>query len=330
MDEDSWFYCAIGGTVAAVVVGAGVYYFWIREPDAMIYKSGQLTMTKLSRRYKRNTKGIVTFFEPHRQLALKLAAKAVVSHNVRRFRFALPTDQHVAGLEACQHVRLSAEINGRTVGRPYTPVSDDDLTGYVDLVIKVYGKTEKFPKGGEFSQHLDSLNIGDTMNFRGPTYKHLYHGDGHFSTGHNPNENAQDNVRHTNYKRISLIAGGTGITPILQVINKSLKNSEDKVEMALLFANQTENDILLREEMDKLHEKYQNRFKVTHILSQPEADTPWNGLKGYVTADSIKETLFPIDDDNAFVLCGPPAMREKAVLPALEELGVKKENIYVM
>lgn len=39
-------------------------------------------------------------------------------------------------------------------------------------------------------------------------------------------------------KHVGMIAGGTGITPMLQLIRQVLKDKEDKTELCLLFANQ--------------------------------------------------------------------------------------------
>ena len=49
-----------------------------------------------------------------------------------------------------------------------------------------------------------------------------------------------------------MIAGGTGITPMLQVIRAILKNPRDTTKLYLIFANQTEEDILLRQELESL------------------------------------------------------------------------------
>lgn len=48
-----------------------------------------------------------------------------------------------------------------------------------------------------------------------------------------------------------MMAGGTGITPMLQVITAILREGT-KIEMSLIFANKTEDDILLRTTIDKL------------------------------------------------------------------------------
>ena len=63
--------------------------------------------------------------------------KEIITHDTRRFRFELPSDEHSLGLPLGQHIYLSATINGELVIRPYTPTSCDDDKGYFELVIKV-------------------------------------------------------------------------------------------------------------------------------------------------------------------------------------------------
>ena len=42
------------------------------------------------------------------------------------------------------------------------------------------------------------------------------------------------------------MAGGSGVTPMLQVAGHILRNPEDKTKVSLIFCNQTEDDILLK------------------------------------------------------------------------------------
>ena len=56
-----------------------------------------------------------------------------------------------------------------------------------------------------------------------------------------------------------MIAGGTGITPMLQLIRAILKDPRDKTKMWLVFANQTENDILLRTELEEVASNHPDR-----------------------------------------------------------------------
>ena len=88
--------------------------------------------------------------DPERWQAFKLIEKENISHDVRRFRFALPSKKHVLGLPIGQHISLKYVDNeGKEVQRSYTPVSSDDDKGFVDFVIKVYFKNvhPRFPDG---------------------------------------------------------------------------------------------------------------------------------------------------------------------------------------
>lgn len=71
------------------------------------------------------------------KLAVPLTEKEVLSKDTRRFRFGLPTKDHKLGLPIGKHFFVSGRWNGEFVMRPYTPVTGDEVSGYVDLVIKV-------------------------------------------------------------------------------------------------------------------------------------------------------------------------------------------------
>ena len=49
-----------------------------------------------------------------------------------------------------------------------------------------------------------------------------------------------------------------------------MKNPEDKTEISMIYANQTEDDILLKSTLDELEKKHKN-FKVTYVLTTPPA-----------------------------------------------------------
>lgn len=121
-----------------------------------------------------------TLLDPNEKYMLPLIEKHELSHDTFRYRFGLPSKDHILGLPIGQHVHLIATINDELVLRAYTPVSSDDDLGYVDLVIKVYKRNvhPKFPDGGKMSQFVNALKIGDTIAFRGPTGKLQYLGDG--------------------------------------------------------------------------------------------------------------------------------------------------------
>lgn len=220
---------------------------------------------------RRSRRPRVTLLDPNEKYLLRLLDTTTVSHNTKRFRFALPTAHHVLGLPVGKHVYLSARIDGSLVIRPYTPVTSDEDQGYVDLVIKVYlkGVHPKFPEGGKMSQYLNNLKIGDVVEFRGPSGLLTYIGKGNFSIQLDKKSPAEPRVA----KRLGMIAGGTGITPMLQLARAILKDPEDPTQCFLLFANQTEKDIILREDLEELQAQHPGRFKLWFTLDHPPAGT---------------------------------------------------------
>ncbi|XP_058046799.1 NADH-cytochrome b5 reductase 3 isoform X2 [Ahaetulla prasina] len=208
----------------------------------------------------------ITLENPDVKYALRLIDKEQVSHDTRKFRFALPSPRHVLGLPVGQHIYLSARIDGNLVIRPYTPVSSDDDKGFVDLVVKIYfkGVHPKFPEGGKMSQYLESLRMGDTIDFRGPSGLLVYKGKGLFAI--RPDKKSEPVLKQVKY--VGMIAGGTGITPMLQLIRAIVKDEEDPTICHLLFANQTESDILLRPELEEVRAQHSAQFKLWYTLDR--------------------------------------------------------------
>ena len=65
------------------------------------------------------------------------------------------------------------------------------------------------------------------------------------------------------------VLGGTGITPMLQLIRQVFRDKNDRTCLSLLFANQTEDDILLREELEEVQKEYPERFKLWYTVDRP-------------------------------------------------------------
>ncbi|XP_018112915.1 NADH-cytochrome b5 reductase 2-like [Xenopus laevis] len=262
-------------------------------------------------------KAPVTLLDSNAKYPLPLIEKQEISHDTKKFRFGLPSAEHVLGLPVGQHVYLSAKINGSLVVRAYTPVSSDDVKGHVDLIVKVYYKNvnPKFPDGGKMSQHLDSLKIGETIDFRGPNGLLVYKGKGKFAV--RPDKKSEPKIKVT--KHVGMLAGGTGITPMLQLIRQITQDPNDNTKCHLIFANQTEDDILLRYELETVAKSHPEQFKLWYTLDQPPQG--WKYGSGFVTADMIKEHLPPPSEDVLVLMCGPPPMIQFACQDNLSKLG---------
>ncbi|KAJ6788595.1 hypothetical protein PWT90_07380 [Aphanocladium album] len=230
----------------------------------------------------------------------ELQEKTVISHNVAIYRFKLPSSQSVLGLPIGQHISIGAPLpqpDGSTkeIVRSYTPVSGDHQPGFFDLLIKSYPQ-------GNISKMMASLVVGQTIRVRGPKGAFVY----------TPNM-----VRH-----FGMIAGGTGITPMLQIIRAIIRGRAegDRTEVDLIFANVTPQDILLKEDLDALAAEDKG-IRVHYVLDNPPEG--WTGGVGYVTADMITKFFPKPADDVKILLCGPPPMIS-GLKKATEGLGFKK------
>ncbi|KAI9269838.1 hypothetical protein BY458DRAFT_510571 [Sporodiniella umbellata] len=223
----------------------------------------------------------------------KLAKKIVISHNTAIYRFALPRKDATLGLPIGQHVSVMAEINGKPISRSYTPTSSNDDLGHFDLLVKSY-------PSGNISKLFSELKLNDELSVRGPKGNFMY----------TPNM----------CRAIGMIAGGTGITPMLQIIHAIVKNPADKTQVNLIFGNVSEEDILLREELDELSKKHEN-INVYHVLNTPPNN--WTQGVGFVTADMIKTQCPAPSSDIKMLLCGPLPMI-KVMTEHLVELGYDK------
>lgn len=161
-----------------------------------------------------------------------------------------------------------------------------------------------YPQGNA-SRFLDSLQIGQTARFRGPKGRFLY--------------------RRNMAREVGMIAGGTGITPILQVIKAILRDPQDKTKMSLIFANLTEDDILLCQELKDLAAKHPQQFKVFFVLNEA-SNEKWTGGVGYVSAEIIKKHCPAPADDTRILMCGPPAMMTALTKILTEEVGFKPQS----
>ncbi|OQE46143.1 hypothetical protein PENCOP_c001G02008 [Penicillium coprophilum] len=238
------------------------------------------------------------FLEPQQYQRLPLVEKTELATNVYRFVFALPTATGVLGLPIGQHVAIRAIVDGTTVTRSYTPTSNNIDRGRIELVIKCY------PDGLLSGKYMAGLSVGDEVEFRGP----------------------KGSMRYTKglCRKIGMVAGGTGITPMYQLIRAICENDTDMTEVSLVYANRSESDILLREELERFARQYPKNFKLWYMLdSAPEG---WTYGSGYVDQTVLAEQLPAPSPDTKVMLCGPPGM-VNATKKNLVALGFAKPGV---
>ena len=113
-----------------------------------------------------------------------------------------------------------------------------------------------------------------------------------------------------------LLAGGSGITPVMSILKSCLRGGTGAV--FLLYANRDENSVIFRDELVALTAEYGERLTVVHWLES---------VQGLPSAASLAALTRSCADREAFV-CGPGPFMDLAVR-VLADLGVPGRRVNV-
>ncbi|PHH73821.1 hypothetical protein CDD82_5257 [Ophiocordyceps australis] len=247
-------------------------------------------------------------------ISLQLSEVETVNHNTKRFRFELPEADMVSGLTVASAIltKYKGPDDEKPTLRPYTPITDENEKGFLDLLVKQY-------PDGPMSTHLHNMAPGQRLDFKGPLPKYPWSENKH--------------------SHIGLIAGGTGITPMYQLLRAIFNNPNDKTQVTLIFGNVSEKDILLRKELADLENTYPRRFRVFYVVDK--AAPGWQGQTGFITKDLLKTVLpEPKSSNIKLFVCGPPGLmnaisgnkksptNQGELTGALKDLGYSQDQVY--
>jgi len=170
--------------------------------------------------------------------------------------------------------------------------------------------TVKRIEGGRVSNHLnDTIQEGDELAVLGPS--------GNFTV----------EPRAVNERHLVMIAGGSGITPIMSILETVLR-VEGGSRVALIYGNRGWDDVIFRDRLAALCDEFGERLLVDHVLEHPPED--WSSSKGLLSGDVLAARLeaLSIQDDGLmrYFVCGPTPMMEAAD-ELLQQLGVDASRI---
>lgn len=219
---------------------------------------------------------------------------------------------HVAG----QYITVKAMISDKEIRRPY---SINSLPGSQD-----FSFTVKKVSGGIMSNYLPTLPVGTFLEVSAP--------EGHF----------QLKPDHTKTRSHYFIAAGSGITPVMSMIQTALEE-EPRSSCYLLYGSRDEENIIFKNAIDSLCQKYQQQLHVTYIVSRPKKSktkgvagwfgqkkTDWKGLVGRIGMSELLSFLqknpsrYP---EKHYYICGPGDMIE-VVEKTLLALPADSKNIH--
>lgn len=119
-----------------------------------------------------------------------------------------------------------------------------------------------------------------------------------------------------------LVAGGSGLAPILALLEEALAAGAGR-PVSLLFGAREARDLYCLEDIEALVAQWRAPFRFLPVLSEAAADVDWQGARGWIT-EHLSDWL---EDGAHAYLCGPPAMIDSAVA-LLRERGVAHEHIH--
>jgi nitrate reductase (NAD(P)H) len=257
------------------------------------------------------------FLDPRTWRKTLLHSKTKVSWDTRIFRFKLDHADQALGLPTGQHlmIRLRDPVTREAIIRSYTPISQTSQTGFCDVLIKVYADTPD-RAGGKMTKALDAIPTGHWVDFKGPIGKFEYLGRGLCAV----------NGKERRVKRFFMICGGSGITPIFQVLRAVMQDREDATHCTVLNGNRLVEDILCKEDLDKFARENGERCRILNTLTKGPEE--WEGLRGRIGKELLEQHCIRDQGEceSLVLICGPEAL-EKAAHKALSELGWRDEEL---
>ena len=257
-----------------------------------------------------------TFLQSRAWTKAKLVEKKKISWDTRIFVFDLEHKTQSLGLPIGQHLMIKVQDPNNkkeAIIRSYTPISDTKMEGKMELLIKVYFPAGAVP-GGQMTMALDELNLGADIDCKGPTGRFEYLGNGRVLIS----------GQERKVRSFKMICGGTGITPIFQVLRAVMQDPQDPTTCVVLDGNRLEEDILCRSELDSYVKSDSRKCTVVHTLTK--GSDSWNGRRGRISDDLLKEYV-PSEDESMVILCGPEAM-EKFAKKSLLAQGWKESDLH--
>lgn len=260
--------------------------------------------------------------------------------------------QRQLGLRPAQHLKIRMRLpKGQQlieVQREYTPVSDPDALGFVQLLVKVYPSGRMGPALAKLKPCAEDY-AGDHLEMLGPFGDLVYLMGGRFELA----------KRQVVARHVVMVAAGSGVTPMLQLLRVMITESRGPgpgPRATLIFCNRCEEDILLRDGLEKMAEGESKWFQLFLVLSQPPVQSrTWhphqrgviNGarnLDGHVSEEVLSQALAdeaadapPDEDDPAplVLCCGPEGFNKscyrhstsfrRSVVPGVQILNLRPE-----
>ena len=202
-----------------------------------------------------------------------------------------------------QFLSVDVVVNGESLRRAYS-LASACLPG-----VPVHITVKRIQEGRVSNQLVDTIAVGDQLAVLGPS--------GNFTLEPRP----------VNERHLLMVAGGSGITPIMSILETVLR-VEGGSRVTLIYGNRGWDDVIFRDRLEALCHEFGDRLIVDHVLENPP--DWWTGEQGLLSSELLESRLraLGVVDDGMlrYFVCGPTPMME-AVNELLQRHGVEANRI---
>lgn len=200
--------------------------------------------------------------------------------------------------KAGQYITVTRMIEGEALTRCYS-ICSTPASGNLQIGVRQVGRMSGF-----LNHHL---TVGEPLTIAGPFGEFVYE--------------ASDGMP------LTLLAGGSGITPILSILQTALDQAA-ATPVHLIYANRSIVDTMFLRQLNALAMKHPTRLKIDYVFEQGHGG--WNGLTGRLDSLTLAHLIdqTPESKQGRFYICGPGPLKQMAV-DTLKALNVNEKNILV-
>ena len=231
-----------------------------------------------------------------------LTVKSIVKETVDTVRISFDSKE-VLGFrfKAGQYITLSKVIDNKHYTRCYS-ICSSESSDLLSIAVKC------LPNGVMSSYLNQELKAGDKLTVAGPF--------GDF---------VLNKSRAAPSQRLLMIAGGSGITPVMSMLRSAFDGDNTNFSVELIYCNRSKNDIIFKQSIDQLCNQYPNHLKVHYINSSDLMAE--SGATGRLTPSMIKAlVLNPIECTHCYI-CGPEGLKNMAQKTLLA-FGIAEQHIH--
>ncbi|XP_062994754.1 NADH-cytochrome b5 reductase-like [Elgaria multicarinata webbii] len=303
--EDVWLSLKPSEPLPSQCCGSGckpcIYDIYQKELEQWKEAKAKKDRSLLTKKQQQSSNSELT---PETFTAFIVSSVNQLTEDSYQYAFELPGNSSL-GLSLGQHIVLRGPVHGLEVQRAYTPITPVNTEGYFEVLIKCY-------ETGLMSQYVKSWKEGDAVFWRGPFGGFPYTAN--------------------QYGELLMLASGTGLAPMLPILQYITGNEDDETFVTLVGCFRTFENIYMKSLLQE-----QSRFwniRTFYVLSQEHSleNLPWSYREkthtGRINENMIKSIVDTCRRQPFVLICGSVTFSED-MERYLKAIGLEEKSYFI-